>query len=94
MPLAHGLREADPLRAQRLPSPAAHPFRASRPPWKESETMLSNPILIVLLVVGVGALAGGAGYGVAVRRARKRTQEAKGEADQIVAQARPRPRAS
>jgi ribonuclease Y len=47
-----------------------------------------NPILIVLLVVGVGALAGGAGYGVAVWRARKRTQEAKGEADQIVAQAR------
>jgi len=47
-----------------------------------------NPILIVLLVVGVGALAGGVGYGVAVRRARKRAQEAKGEADQIVAQAR------
>jgi len=50
--------------------------------------MLSNPILIVLLVVGVGALAGGAGYSVAVRRARKRTQQAQGEADQIVAQAR------
>jgi ribonuclease Y len=50
--------------------------------------MLSNPILIVLLVVGVGALGAGAGYGVAVWRARKRAQQAQGEADQIVAQAR------